>query len=47
MKYTIVRSGNLRDLINKINEELKNGWTHAGGVTFDGNDYLQALIYKH
>ena len=36
MEYTILRDGEMKGLIKKVNKMLKKGWTPLGGVSVCG-----------
>lgn len=45
-KYTVIQTGNLHILIRVVNEQMEKGWHPVGGASFDGNNYLQAMILE-
>jgi hypothetical protein len=44
MHYKIVSANNPEILTQLVEELLHQGWKLAGGIAFDGNHYLQAMI---
>jgi hypothetical protein len=45
-KYTVVQAKELHILIRMVNECIKIGEHPVGGVTFDGKNYLQSMIFE-
>lgn len=48
MKYKVLCSDILKDLINKVNHylELHEGWKPVGGVTISNNGCFYQVIFK-
>lgn len=50
MEYTVVRTKNLDELIEKVNSLIKEGWIPQGGICESASrgtvDFYQALIKK-
>lgn len=44
MEYTIVAGSGSADLIKKVNEHIRQGWTPTGGLAYFGVVILQAMI---
>lgn len=48
MKYTVIRTKKLEELIEEVNLLIKDGWTPQGGIcesTSQGEvDYYQAMV---
>jgi hypothetical protein len=43
MFYKIAIADNLTRLAQLVNDLLHQGWILAGGIAFDGQQYLQAM----
>jgi hypothetical protein len=43
MFYKVVVEDNISRLTQKVSDLLQQGWILAGGITFDGQNYLQAM----
>ncbi len=43
MFYKVVQADSVARLTKLVEDLLHGGWILAGGVTFDGQNYLQAL----
>jgi hypothetical protein len=43
MFYKVVQADNLPKLTRLVEDLLHQGWTLAGGITSDGQSYLQAM----
>jgi hypothetical protein len=43
MLYKVVSANEINVLIKMVEDFLHQGWIVAGGISFDGNHYLQAL----
>jgi hypothetical protein len=46
MEYTVIATGDWRELIAKVNEHINNGWRPQGGIstTVEYRTYAQALV---
>jgi hypothetical protein len=43
MFYKVVQSDSIARLTKLVEDLLHQGWILAGGITFDGENYLQAM----
>ena len=43
MFYKVVQADNITRLTKLVEDLLHQGWILAGGITFDGQNYLQAM----
>jgi hypothetical protein len=43
MFYKVVVDDNIMRLTQKVSDFLHEGWILAGGIAFDGQNYLQAM----
>ena len=43
MFYKVVQADNIPRLTKLVEDLLHQGWILAGGIIFDGQNYLQAL----
>jgi hypothetical protein len=43
MFYKVVQADNITRLTKLVEDLLHQGWILAGGIAFDGQNYLQAL----
>lgn len=43
MFYKVVQADNIPLLTRLVEDHLHQGWILAGGITFDGQNYLQAM----
>jgi hypothetical protein len=43
MFYKVVQAESLSKLTRLVENLLHQGWTLAGGICFDGQNYLQAM----
>jgi hypothetical protein len=43
MFYKVVQAESLAKLTRLVEDLLFQGWILAGGITFDGQNYLQAM----
>lgn len=46
MNYTIVTAATVNDLVRLVRGQLADGWGPAGGVGYDGGQYLQAMVRR-
>ena len=44
--YCVVKNGNVHGLTTKVEKKLFSDWEVQGGICFDGEFYLQAMIKK-
>ncbi|HXI24225.1 MAG TPA: DUF1737 domain-containing protein [Pyrinomonadaceae bacterium] len=47
MKYTIVEGSNVKELVEKVNKAIQEGWKPQGGMACKGSDYdrvYQAMV---
>ena len=45
-RYRVVRDMSLVLLEDEVTEYLNDGWSTAGGISFDGDNYIQAVQVK-
>lgn len=43
MFYKVVQADNIPRLVQLVEDLLHQGWILAGGIVFDGQNYLQAM----
>jgi hypothetical protein len=43
MFYKVVQAESIAKLTRLVEDLLHQGWILAGGITFDGQNYLQAM----
>lgn len=46
-KYDLVISDNLKELIDTVNEAIKLNYIPIGGVIYDGQKFIQAILFKN
>ncbi len=44
MFYKIVQASSIQLLTRLVEDALHQGWIVAGGIAFDGQNYLQAMV---
>jgi len=46
MEYTVISTGDLKELIAKVNEHIRDGWRLQGGVavTTQWHSFNQAMV---